>query len=133
MNPHIPAAMIVAAICAIVLYLAPTSARGDAWVSPNKWTTTDKVLLGSFVALQAIDVAQTKRVLKRGGYEMNPIFGKHPSDGQLLLGKAIGTSAIYWLSDNYPEYRTGILIGAVAVQAVVVRRNYIGAQAGWGF
>ena len=119
-------------ICA-ALYLAPTSARGDEWVSPNKWSTPDKALLGTFVALQAIDVAQTKRVLKRGGYEMNPLFGKHPSDGQLLLGKAVGTSAIYWLSDNYPEYRTGLLIGAVAVQTIVVRRNYIGAQAGWGF
>ena len=127
MNPHVPAAIICAMLCAIVLYLAPTSARGA------DWSTTDKVLLGSFVTLQVVDVAQTKQVLKHGGYEMNPIFGKHPSDGSLVLGKVIVTGAVYWIADTKPEYRTGLLIGATAIQAIVVRHNYIGAQAGWGF
>ena len=127
MNPHVPAAIVCAALCAIVLYLAPSSARGE------DWSTTDKVLFGSFTALQVIDAAQTKRVLKRGGYEMNPIFGKHPSDGSLVLGKAIVTGAVYLLADSCPEYRTGLLIGAVVIQSLVVRHNYIGAQAGWGF
>lgn len=128
MNHHVPADIISAMLCAIVLFIAPTSSKAE------DWSKTDKALIASFIVLETIDVAQTKRCLKLPNCtEGNPIFGKHPSDGQLVAGKTIAVGAIYWLADSYPEYRTGFLIGANLIQSLVVRHNYIGAQVGWGF
>lgn len=58
--------------------------------SPYHWTTAEISLAGIFVALVEIDAAQTRHFLHHEIQEINPILGKHPSDGRINTLTTLG-------------------------------------------
>lgn len=81
----------------------------------------------AYLALSVIDVAQTCDVLKRGGHEVNPIYGKHPGCGKVALIHAGMTAAQYagfriLLKTNPKAARTAA-IASVGLQGTVVVLN----------
>lgn len=61
-----------------------------------KWTTGEVACIGVMALGQIGDGVSTHNVLSRGGYELNPILGEHPSDGKLIAWK-VATSAFILL------------------------------------
>ena len=75
----------------------PTTDLGSFWQkqsSAMKWETT-------FLALSAVDAAQTIRCLKRDlCQEANPLFGKHPSAATIVGSKLAGGLLHYALIND---------------------------------
>lgn len=56
----------------------------------TSWTTWNKVLFGSAIGMYGVgDVVSTIGALDRGCSEGNPLFGKNPDTGVLILGKVV--------------------------------------------
>lgn len=105
-----------------------------ALIAPHKaeaadWDTTDKVLFGSFVALQVADAAQTHYAVQHPERfrEMNPLLGSEPSDGKIIAIKSLMVGGTYYLlRDTDSQTRKsalvildGLYIGVVAHNASI--------------
>jgi len=93
------------------------------------WEKTDKVLFGTYVGLNVVDVGQTFDLINcqqtnpNCRYEeKNPIIGKSPSKEKVILYKTLTTGIVYYaLEKSSPRERTatlliinGIMLGTVA-------------------
>lgn len=112
-------------------------AAAVAVTSCATWSTTDKVLGTTSVALDVQDYKQTKAIIAQGGHEDNPItkgvIGEHPSDGKLFAYKFSGAAFKLWAADSFPKYRTEILIFANLFQLSINARNAKTIGWKWGF
>lgn len=76
-------------------------------------TGREKVLFGTLVAANVADAYTTIEMVEvdsRGGHfhELNPVLGKHPDAGNVILFKA-GVVGMYWLAGElWPDHREGI-------------------------
>jgi len=127
----------------MLLLLVALPARAD------EWDTTDKVLYGSFIAMDVIDIAQTYRIKRaetctqpahnapeycyRTYYENNPIFGKDPNMTKVIAWKAIDVAALGIAANYLPSpMRKAVLLGADVIQFTIIHHNYtVGVK--WGF
>lgn len=88
------------------------------------WEAKDKTLFYSYLGLNIADVIQTRKALKmEGGYEVNHIYGGHPTIESVIAGKAIGVAITYLVVDN-SKHRTSVLIAANFMQLLIVRHNH---------
>ena len=93
------------------------------------WKKTDKILFGTYVGLNVVDVGQTFDLINcqqtnpNCRYEeKNPIIGKSPSKEKVILYKTLTTGIVYYaLEKSSPRERTatlliinGIMLGTVA-------------------
>ena len=93
------------------------------------WKKTDKILFGTYVGLNVVDVGQTFDLINcqetkpNCRYEeKNPIIGKSPSKEKVILYKTLTTGLVYYaLEKSSSEERTvalliinGIMLGTVA-------------------
>ena len=93
------------------------------------WKKTDKILFGTYVGLNVIDVGQTFDLINcqqtnpNCRYEeKNPIIGKSPSKEKVILYKTLTTGLVYYaLEKSSSKERTvalliinGIMLGTVA-------------------
>ena len=93
------------------------------------WKKTDKILFGTYVGLNVIDVGQTFDLINcqqtnpNCRYEeRNPLIGKSPSKEKVILYKTLTTGLVYYaLEKSSSEERTialliinGIMLGTVA-------------------
>jgi len=88
------------------------------------WATTDKYLMGSYVALQAIDCLQTEKALDKGMKEANPFYGDNPSTETLVVTKGALIGITYFVADQYPQDRRWMLWSLNIIQGIVVAHNY---------
>ena len=75
------------------------------------WSTHDKMLAVASFGASYADYHTTRDILDNGGYEMNPLIGKHPSNEKLaayMLTTQLITIAI---AHFWEDYRTEILMG----------------------
>ena len=79
------------------------------------WTTGEKVLLGASVLASYADYRTTTNVLDNGGYEMNPLIGKHPSKERLALFLISSEVITIALAHYFPRYRKFLLGGKTAI------------------
>ena len=92
------------------------------------WKKTDKILFGTYVGLNVIDVGQTFDLINcqqtnpNCRYEeKNPIMGKSPSKEKLILYKTLGTGIVYYALEKTPDKNrtatlliiNGIMLGTV--------------------
>jgi hypothetical protein len=94
--------------------------------SPRRWTTSDIVLEGTFVALVFVDWRQTTAALFEGdgyGREMNPILGERPSRARLntlvagaVVGHALVTHLLPTGARPYWQYFTIGFEGATVLE-----------------
>lgn len=100
-----------------------------------EWDSTDKVLFGSFVTLEAVDALQTYRIHQHPEKyeETNPLFGKHPNMGLVIGAKTLVTGGLYYLVRDMSSSDRKLILGvADALQFSVVAHNYsIGLKLGF--
>ena len=73
------------------------------------------ILWASFIALTIFNAGNMNYQQDAGYYELNPIYGRHPSSERVYLTKAIEVAGIYGLTKMYPEHKKDILIGANSI------------------
>lgn len=99
------------------------------------WDTTDKILFGSFLALQVADAAQTHYASQHPDRfrEVNPLLGSQPSDGKIVLVKSLMIGATYYiLKDTDSHTRKVALTVLDALYIGVVAHNAsIGVRIGF--
>lgn len=116
-------AMLVGAILASLLF------THDAKAADPEWTTTNKVMFASFVAVNVADVLQSQQVDPGSGYrETNPLYGRYPSDARLIAVKSLTVGGVYWLiKDKDPAHRNLMLgIGTMLIGAAVANNYSVG-------
>ena len=101
----------------------------NAQANFKDWKKTDKILFGTYVGLNVIDVGQTFDLINcqqtnpNCRYEeRNPLIGKSPSKEKVILYKTLTTGLVYYaLEKSSSEERTialliinGIMLGTVA-------------------
>ena len=62
--------------------------------TPQPWTTRNKVLAGVMAAGTAADMWSTSYALSNGATELNPLYGKHPSDATLAVSGLVFSGLI---------------------------------------
>jgi hypothetical protein len=87
------------------------------------WSKTDKALLTTFWLSTGADYATTKNALDDGGRELNPLIGKHPSDGKLLGYMIITNSAVTAIAHFVPPLRKWLLGGGTVVHGFCAVHN----------
>jgi len=90
-----------------------------AGCSLNNHSESEKKWLATLAGCSVADAVTTRRVLDEGGYEMNPLIGKNPSNEELILAKSIGIGVLYAGGQLHPDKRellyqigTGVYCGA---------------------
>lgn len=118
----------IAQVLSLLFSLALTACAG--------WSRTDKAMMGSFVAGQAINYGQVVYVCERDDWhELNPmvdeIWDKSGKIG-ILSYKLVSTGLVYLAADRLPKYRTEIL-GASNVIVWSVVSHDLAVGVGWRF
>ena len=120
-----------------------------AFAETDPWDTADKALYGSFIVLEAIDIAQTAKIkrvqvcsrsasyspefCRRSYYEQNPEFGDDPNMTKVVAYKLLDMAVVGGLGYVLPSaLRKALFIGADVVQFSVDRHNYVMGLK-WGF
>ena len=106
----------------------PTSAAAESSLRQSAAQSTALKWEMGYLALTAIDTAQTIDCLHRGMcVEGNPIFGKHPSNAKLIISKvALGAAhfAVFSrLNNRNPHAALRFVQGSVLMQGGVVALN----------
>ena len=97
------------------------------WLENKDWNESTNNRFNLFLGLQALDVASTYYVLKtKKGEEANPIYGKNPKIGTLLLGKVVLIPLIYASVNNLENTKhRNMLLNIVNVMYIGVTANNI--------
>ena len=95
-----------------------------AHVKDKSWDTTDKVLLVTSTLAVSADTYTTTRMLTNpNNYEMNPIMGKHPSDGRVIATMAVGHALVLLIAHYFPEYRKFLLGSKTMINTGLALQN----------
>ena len=71
-----------------------------------------KLLWLLFIAGQILNAGNMNYQQENGYYEINPIYGEHPSANEIYTIKAIECLGIYGLTKAIPEYEKPMLVVA---------------------
>jgi hypothetical protein len=96
------------------------------------WNKTDKILFGTYVGLNVIDVGQTFDIIEcqqinpNCDYiEKNPIIGSFPSKEKVVLYKTLTTGIVYYALEKTPDKnRTATLLIINGIMLGTVVNNY---------
>ena len=95
---------------------------GATFLQAESWDVPDKILLGTYLIGETIDVLQTHEILRNDKfYELNPFI---KSDRDLAISAVITTGLVIWLAHRFEEHRTKILAGCNFIKWGMVGRNY---------
>jgi hypothetical protein len=88
------------------------------------WSNTDKALFGALTLFKTVDILQTREGISNPNFhEINPIMENMTPDQATVF--MVGTlGLVYLAADNFPDYRTWIIGGALAISAVCVFNNF---------
>lgn len=73
-----------------------------------------KFLWSLFIAGQILSAGNMNYQQEAGYYEINPIYGRHPSRSRIYATKIVETIALYGLTKALPKYKKEILVGSNA-------------------
>lgn len=62
-----------------------------------------------FIAGQIFSAGNMNYQQEMGYWEINPIYGKHPSKQQVYVTKAVEVGIVYGLTKVFPEHKKGLL------------------------
>lgn len=65
-----------------------------------------------FIAGQILNAGNMNYQQQNGYYELNPIYGKHPSANQIYKIKTLECIGLYGLTKALPRYKKHLLAGA---------------------
>ncbi len=93
--------------------------------SGKPYTTEEAILFGTCIAAQGADYYSTKRNIKMGFEESNPILGKNPSDKTLISFKIGIPLGSYVTGEHYPKYRKKIYGTCTALGTIPAILNFL--------
>ncbi len=107
-------------VVALLLLLPTTALAGEPW------TAADEGLYATFLVFQYADYRQTRQiVVDPDHYELNPVLGENPSQGQVDTYFAATTIGHYLIADALkPRNRKLFIIITTIAGVVVVNQNY---------
>ncbi len=93
--------------------------------TPDNWTRDDTRWQQGTTASIAADSLSTAYALRRGCNEDNPLLGRYPSDGVLLLAGAVGSVTNYLVAKHIkrPRWRRAWQITFVVLHSSLAIRN----------
>lgn len=91
--------------------------------SASKWSTQDKVWLGTMWGCNAADVITTRIAINRGGEESNPIYGTNPGKFRLVGIKAAAGTVLTVAADRILQHRKKLLAAGSAINCGVAIWN----------
>ncbi len=77
-----------------------------------------------FIAGQILNAGNMNCQQQNGYYEINPIYGEHPSANQIYKIKALECIGLYGLTKVVPKYEKPMLIGANVIVWGMIYRDY---------
>jgi hypothetical protein len=84
-------------------------------------------LWATFIVLQIFSAGNMNYQQEQGYYEINPIYGMHPSKERVYITKAVETGIVYGLTKLFPKHEKCILVGANTVAlSFIVRDKAVG-------
>ena len=75
-------------------------------VNHKKWSKWDKVCGAYYLGGHGFDMASTEAMLDEGNKELNPILGKHPSDGEVMAYGVATTLLVVVIADQAGKIST---------------------------
>lgn len=97
-----------------------------AALAADPWYAGDTARELAFAGLVAADVAQTRWALDRGWEELNPLLGRRPSRGRLLVAAGAGVVLHAGVAAILPRpWREGWQYVGIAAQGAVVGRGLV--------
>ena len=101
------------------------------WNPDLAYDTTEKVMMGSYVALNVADVYTTDKALTLGAVEINPFFGENPRNNTIIISKAV-VLAFQWSLMPYLNHTqrkwflglTNAVMGGVVINNLFVLDRY---------
>ena len=90
-------------VCSLVIILLLVGCAS------RPWTKEEKFLLGVSCLATVADMTTTIQMLDNGNWEMNPIMGKHPSDGQVVITMAATQAIVIVLAHYWDDFRSWML------------------------
>ena len=69
-----------------------------------------------FISMQVFQAGNINYQQEAGYYEINPLYGRHPSKEKVYLIKAAETAVVYGATKIFPKYERPILLFCMAVQ-----------------
>ena len=87
-----------------------------------------------FIAGQIFTAGNINFQQEMGYYEINPIYGKHPSKERVYITKAVEVGLVYALTRALPKHEKTILIGAnTVILGCIAYDNKVGISMGMRF
>ena len=85
--------------------------------SPRPWTKEEKMLLAASCLATTADMVTTLDMLDDGNWEINPMMGKHPTDGQVVITIGITQALTVVLAHYWDDFRSWILGAKTGINA----------------
>ena len=91
----------------------------------SPWTKLDHTLQAAYTTTLIADWSQTLGIAEKpGGWEANPILGKHPSRAKINVYFTLSVASGYWLADQLtPPWRRVWQVTVILFQVFIVQRN----------
>ena len=83
-----------------------------------------KTLWVVFIAGQIFSAGNINYQQEAGYYELNPIYGRHPSKEKVYIIKAAEIGGLYALTKIFPKHEKKLLIGANCVMLGFIYYDY---------
>ena len=94
-------------------------------IHTKPWTTSEKVMLGASWLAAGADYYTSERAFDDpGNHEMNPAFGKHPTDTELAIYMLTSQVCATLMAHYIPEWRSWILGGKTTINGACAINNY---------
>lgn len=76
-----------------------------------------------YIILQVLSAGHINYQQSIGCYEINPVYGKHPTKTQVYMVKGLNTLAVYGATKMFPKYEKHILAGVIGVDIAFMARD----------
>ena len=92
--------------------------------NPRPWTKGEKTAAGFYLVAHSLDAYTTEKILDHPYYwELNPILGRHPSDGKIIFYFSITAIVTLLIGHLYPKTRVPLFMGYGGINAGCVLHN----------
>lgn len=68
----------------------------------------------TFIAGQIFSTGNMIHQQEIGMYEINPIYGRHPSKERIIITKVVEIGGVYWATKKFRKHKVKILKGSNA-------------------
>lgn len=114
----------------IIVFFVSTTSNAE----PRSWTKDEKILLFWSSMASIADMYTTCRALDDpDNWEINPILGRQPEDGQVIIYMSLSQIATVIIAHFWPDMRKKLLTGKATINTGFAIHNDNLIKTGKGF